>query len=343
VRRPDEPGATAESGVEATGYDDESVGVPTEAADQPSLAAGVFGESVDFSVNTVLPERPVLDDGGVLPGVFPDRSVDDSPGFAFPGPAHPAVDTDTADMPALDLTPEPTRPRGKPYLTVSELCATGPNGAIFTDVSFSAARGELVALVGDSGTGRTSLLLSLAGRFRYDTGAVAIDGDGRPRHLRHRVAVARAGQAIGLDPHHTVGELMTESVLTGCRADPGEIRQVAELLGVRVDSGEIFGRLPAVDQTLLSLAFAAAARTTVIAIDDVDAGLGSIAAACVWAALRVLADNDHVVVAASVRPDQTPDILVRMGRPSGGVNVGMAGMRPTRRSATQHLYPVTEE
>lgn len=311
MRRPDKPGATAESGVEATG-DDDRAAVPT---DGPPHA----DEIAD------LPDLP------------------DFPGFCFPDSDHPAAETDTADMPALDVTPDPPPRRGKPYLTVSGLTASGPGGSVFTDVSFTAARGELVALVGDSGTGRTSLLLSLAGRFRYDTGTVTIDGDGRTRNLRHRVAVARAGRAIGLDPHHTVAELMTESVLTGCPADPDEIRQVAELLGVRVDTGETFGRLPAVDQTLLSLAFAAAARTPVIAIDDVDAGLGNIAAACVWAALRVLADNDHVVVAASVRPDLTPDLLVRMGKPSGGVNVGMSGLRPNRRTTTRHLFPVTEE
>lgn len=259
------------------------------------------------------------------------------------GPKHPGGEVDTAEMPALDLTPRPNRSRPAPCLVVTDLSVE----PIFADVSFTAGRGELVAVVGDAGIGRSSLLLSIAGRFRFDAGQVTVDGRSEPGYLRSRVAVARAGEVIAPDPHHTVDQLMAETVLAGCPADIAEIREVAELLGVAVDGEETFGRLPAVDQTLLAVAFAAAERTPVIAVDDVDAGLGNTAAACVWAALRVLADNDHVVVATSLRPDLSPDTIIRIGRkqalPAG---IWRNGEAPTVAAAPDdpaEVDPVGEE
>src|SRR5262245_35349226 len=45
-----------------------------------------------------------------------------------------------------------------------------------SDVSFSVAAGEFVAIVGPSGCGKTTLLNIVAGLIRYDAGTVAIDG-----------------------------------------------------------------------------------------------------------------------------------------------------------------------
>jgi NitT/TauT family transport system ATP-binding protein len=45
-----------------------------------------------------------------------------------------------------------------------------------SDVSFSAAEGEFLAIVGPSGCGKTSLLNIVAGLMTYDLGRVAIDG-----------------------------------------------------------------------------------------------------------------------------------------------------------------------
>ena len=45
-----------------------------------------------------------------------------------------------------------------------------------SDVSFSVAEGEFLAIVGPSGCGKTTLLNIVAGLVRYDLGTVAIDG-----------------------------------------------------------------------------------------------------------------------------------------------------------------------
>ncbi|MFO1461695.1 MAG: ATP-binding cassette domain-containing protein [Verrucomicrobiota bacterium] len=54
----------------------------------------------------------------------------------------------------------------------------GPNGTlpVLRDLSFEAARGELLVIRGPSGAGKTTLLLTLGGMLRPDSGTVTVDG-----------------------------------------------------------------------------------------------------------------------------------------------------------------------
>ena len=69
--------------------------------------------------------------------------------------------------------------RTAPHVEVRNLCVTvrGPDGGplrIVDDVSFDVARGEMLALIGESGSGKTTIALSLMG---YGRGGARISGD----------------------------------------------------------------------------------------------------------------------------------------------------------------------
>ncbi|NED53676.1 ABC transporter ATP-binding protein, partial [Micromonospora aurantiaca] len=77
-------------------------------------------------------------------------------------------------------------------------------GWVYRDVDLTAASGELHAVTGPPGSGRTSLLLALAGRFPHNHG-----------ELRRR-GPAALGQVAGVhepDPTLTVAEHITERLL----------------------------------------------------------------------------------------------------------------------------------
>ncbi|MGH8791848.1 MAG: ATP-binding cassette domain-containing protein [Stackebrandtia sp.] len=197
-----------------------------------------------------------------------------------------------------------------PYLVATGLSAVGPEGPVFTDVSLSADRGDLVVVVGDSGTGRTSLLLALVGRFVCSSGAVLLRGRREPRFIRERTAVARAAPAVVVDDSHTVADLIAETTLTGPAVE-SDVRAACELTGAPTDSAAVFGLLPRVDKTLLLLAFAAARRTPVVALDDADAGVDHTGVARIWTAMRRLTAEDRVVLAVASRMEVDADVVVR--------------------------------
>src|SRR6266852_234289 len=81
------------------------------------------------------------------------------------------------------------------------------------EVSFTLARGEVVALAGENGAGKSTLKNALAGIFKADAGTITVNGEvisGDARHAR-RVGVAAIHQELSLFPTLSVAEnvLMT--------------------------------------------------------------------------------------------------------------------------------------
>jgi len=69
-------------------------------------------------------------------------------------------------------------------LTVNHLSKKLPDGKLLLrDINFSVERGEFVAILGLSGTGKTILLRCLNGLTVPDGGEVILNGDGDPLHI----------------------------------------------------------------------------------------------------------------------------------------------------------------
>jgi putative ABC transport system ATP-binding protein len=83
---------------------------------------------------------------------------------------------------------------------------------VFGNVSFEVATGEFVAIVGESGVGKSTLLNCMAGLDTWDAGTVALDGVdiGRladePRALLRRRHVGFVFQAFHVLPHLDVAQ-----------------------------------------------------------------------------------------------------------------------------------------
>ena len=83
---------------------------------------------------------------------------------------------------------------------------------LLRDISLEVRRGEYVAIVGESGVGKSTLLNLVAGLELPDRGSVALDGteltslDDRARTLLRRGRVGFVFQAFHLLPHLTVAQ-----------------------------------------------------------------------------------------------------------------------------------------
>ena len=84
--------------------------------------------------------------------------------------------------------------------------------AVFSRVSFEVARGEFVAIVGESGVGKSTLLNCMAGLDHWDAGRVVLDGTDigtladEPRALMRRRHIGFVFQAFHVLPHLDVAQ-----------------------------------------------------------------------------------------------------------------------------------------
>ena len=74
----------------------------------------------------------------------------------------------------MRLQLEPRITSGNDVLTVDGLSKSFPGQELFTDISFSIKRGERVALIGNNGTGKTTLLKIINGLLQADKGSFTL-------------------------------------------------------------------------------------------------------------------------------------------------------------------------
>ena len=103
-------------------------------------------------------------------------------------------------------------------LSVSGLTISRGERVLIRDLTFGVGSGEVVALTGANGAGKTSLLRSLAGFLRPDAGTVAYEGvdlsEARRRHLHWQ------GPLDGLKSARRAGdELVFQARYAGADAD----------------------------------------------------------------------------------------------------------------------------
>jgi putrescine transport system ATP-binding protein len=102
-----------------------------------------------------------------------------------------------ADRPWLD-------PNAKPQILIDRVGKTYGNFAAVDNISLQIYKGEIFALVGASGCGKTTLLRMLAGFARQSTGAISIDGVEMSDVPPHERPVNMMFQSYALFPHMSV-------------------------------------------------------------------------------------------------------------------------------------------
>jgi len=110
--------------------------------------------------------------------------------------------------------------------------------AVFSNVSLTVARGEFVAIVGESGVGKSTLLNCMAGLDSWDTGTVSLDGTDLgaltddQRALLRRQQVGFVFQAFHVLPHLDVAQNVALPLMLLNQHDDARVQQMLEAVGL---------------------------------------------------------------------------------------------------------------
>ncbi len=109
---------------------------------------------------------------------------------------------------------------------------------VFANVSLDVAPGEFVAIVGESGVGKSTLLNCMAGLDHWDSGSVQLAGrdlggmTDDARALLRREAVGFVFQAFHVLPHLDVAQNVALPLLLLNRPDPARVEALLEAVGL---------------------------------------------------------------------------------------------------------------
>jgi len=132
-------------------------------------------------------------------------------------------------------------------LVVRDLAKRYGDSVVFRNVALEVGAGEFVAIIGESGVGKSTLLNCLAGLDAWDEGTVSVDGvdlatlDDEARALLRRKRIGFVFQAFHVLPHLDVAQnIALPLMLLGERDTAARVTQMLDAVGL----AGFGGRLP---------------------------------------------------------------------------------------------------
>ncbi|SFB97505.1 ABC transporter ATP-binding protein [Ruminococcus albus] len=172
------------------------------------------------------------------------------------------------------------------FLTAEAIYKTygdGENAVKAVDnVSFTIPKGQMAAIIGASGSGKSSLLHILGGVDRPTSGKVIIDGTDVYSQNNKELAVFRRRrvgliyQFYNLIPVLTAAENITlPTVMDGKKPDPAKVEEMLELMDLKDRSGHLPSQLSGGQQQRVSIGRALFTAPDVILADEPTGNLDS--------------------------------------------------------------------
>jgi ABC-type sugar transport system ATPase subunit len=227
------------------------------------------------------------------------------------------------------------------------------------DVSFTVGAGEIHALCGHNGAGKSTVVKMLSGQLTPDSGRILIDG--RPVQLGSRQAAQRLGVAL-VDQELSVVPALTvlDNLLLGDvsvplvsrpRAAAARCRQVLSDMGLdRLRPDQPLSELSIGERQLIEVARALSQNARLVILDEPTATLSDVETGHVFTAIRRVAAQGCSVIFVSHRLSEVLDLcdtvtVLRDGRPiattpsgdltTGDLIVQMLGEAPHRLTAAR--------
>jgi ABC-type sugar transport system ATPase subunit len=228
---------------------------------------------------------------------------------------------------------------GVPILKAEQMRKHYPGVQALDGVDFELWPGEVRALIGKNGAGKSTFVKILSGATHADSGTLAIEGKPsviRTPHDAFASGIATVYQEMSL----VMGLTVAENILLGrwprrsrlgvqVIDKPGTVEaagQALEMMGVKLNPREIVRRLSVPERQMVEIAKALAFKPKVLILDEPTSSLPAHEVDALLALVRRLAERGVAVIYVSHRLQELPRVadsltVFRDGRQVGTVPI----------------------
>jgi len=173
----------------------------------------------------------------------------------------------------------------EPLLSIEELVVDYGRIRALKGISLSVAQGELVAVIGSNGAGKTTMMKTISGLLKPTSGRVLLDGQpltGVPAHQVVKLGVAQVPEGRRVFAQQTVRDNLVLGAFLRLRA--GKKREVAEdtermfsiFPRLKERQDQLAGTLSGGEQQMLAIARALLSRPRLLLLDEPSMGLAPV-------------------------------------------------------------------
>jgi branched-chain amino acid transport system ATP-binding protein len=219
------------------------------------------------------------------------------------------IDPRTAQAGAFDVAAFLTSGNDRAPLQVRDIGISFGGIKAASDVSFTAAQGQVTSVIGPNGAGKTTVLNMIGGFYKPSAGSIRLGGAelaGAPAWKVARAGIGRTYQTTKLFETMSVidnvliamrrGRLGSMLTATASNDDEAAAEALIAFVGYRGALAATAGDLPHVDRRLVEIARALAMRPRVLLLDEPAAGLMASDKESLSSLLRAIADIGIAVI-----------------------------------------------
>lgn len=197
-------------------------------------------------------------------------------------------------------------------LSVEGLHAAYGDSKVLFGVDFKVAAGEVVALLGRNGMGKTTTVRSVFGLLKPRSGRILLDGAdmaGRPPHEIARRGLGLVPEGRQVFPTLTVEENLIATARHAGRGAKWTLSSVYALFpGLAERRRHRGNQLSGGEQQMLAIGRALMTNPRLIVLDEATEGLAPLARANIWRCLRRIKDEGDAILVI----DKNVDALARL-------------------------------
>ncbi len=192
-----------------------------------------------------------------------------------------------------------------PYIECKGLTLKTPAGRVYEDVNLTVEKGQVVAIFGTEGSGRTSLMLTMAGRMKAGKGELKVAGFDvckQYKKVRKISAITLVKGVNDVTENTRIDDILAaELMVCGKSGRKAKVKEYLETWNLADLSGTKFSDLEAYEGKFFDIALACASDPEILMVDSIQAGLTQHQSIRVMKHLKELAQEKGMTIFVALR------------------------------------------